>query len=61
MAMSVWFKLLRVLVGYMPVRAGTMRVFRWTWNECFILKKYGIAGLGALPAMNAYHYQDQGN
>jgi hypothetical protein len=23
-----------------------------------ILKKYGIAGIGALPAMNAYHYQD---
>lgn len=26
-----------------------------------ILKKYGIAGIGALPAMNAYHYQDKGN
>ncbi len=26
-----------------------------------ILKKYGIAGLAALPAMNAYHYQDKGN
>jgi hypothetical protein len=24
-----------------------------------ILKKYGIAGIGALPAMNAYHYQDK--
>jgi hypothetical protein len=22
-----------------------------------ILKKYGIAGVGALPAMNAYHFQ----
>jgi len=26
-----------------------------------ILKKYGIAGIGALPTMNAYHYQDKGN
>jgi len=26
-----------------------------------ILKKYGIAGIGALPAMNAYHYQDKGD
>ncbi len=26
-----------------------------------ILKKYGIAGVAALPAMNAYHYQDKGN
>ena len=24
-----------------------------------ILKKYGIAGIGALPAMNAFHYQDK--
>ena len=24
-----------------------------------ILKKYGIAGIAALPAMNAYHYQDK--
>lgn len=26
-----------------------------------IMKKYGIAGIGALPAMNAYHYQDKGS
>jgi hypothetical protein len=26
-----------------------------------ILKKYGIAGIGALPAMNAYHYQGKGS
>jgi hypothetical protein len=38
--------------------AGTRNFVVFDDKLIDILKKYGIAGIGALPAMNAYHYQD---
>jgi hypothetical protein len=54
-------EVLRLLKSDEPLQSATRNFVVFDDKLIDILKKYGIAGIGALPAMNAYHYQDKGN